>query len=87
MTGGIQEALRLARQAADGKDVRIGGGVQTVRQYLQAGLQRARRSDMFRAAKTERVQFDALQQRFALLERPQRDCEVHLVDPHVVLSR
>jgi dihydrofolate reductase len=36
--GGIHEALRLARAAADGKDVRIGGGVQTVRQYLQAGL-------------------------------------------------
>jgi dihydrofolate reductase len=36
--GGIQEALQLARQAADGNDVRIGGGVQTVRQYLQAGL-------------------------------------------------
>jgi dihydrofolate reductase len=38
VTGGIHEALRLATQAADGKDVRIGGGVQTVRQYLQAGL-------------------------------------------------
>jgi dihydrofolate reductase len=38
VTGGIHEALRLARAAADGKDVRIGGGVQTVRQYLQAGL-------------------------------------------------
>lgn len=38
VTGGIHEALRLATQAAGGKDVRIGGGVQTVRQYLQAGL-------------------------------------------------
>jgi dihydrofolate reductase len=38
VTGGIHEALRLARQAAGGQDVRIGGGVQTVRQYLQAGL-------------------------------------------------
>ena len=38
VTGGIQEALGLARQAANGKDVRIGGGVQTVRQYLHAGL-------------------------------------------------
>ena len=38
VTGGIHEALRLAREAAGGKDVRIGGGVQTVRQYLQAGL-------------------------------------------------
>jgi dihydrofolate reductase len=38
VTGGIHEALRLAREAAADKDIRIGGGVQTVRQYLQAGL-------------------------------------------------
>lgn len=38
VTDGIQEALRLAKQAAGDKDVKIGGGVSTVRQYLQAGL-------------------------------------------------
>ena len=38
VTGGIHEALERAREAAEGKDVRIGGGVATVRQYLQAGL-------------------------------------------------
>jgi dihydrofolate reductase len=38
VTGGIEEALQRARQAAGDKDVRIGGGVSTVRQYLQAGL-------------------------------------------------
>ena len=38
VTGGIHEALDRARQAAGGKDVRIGGGVATIRQYLQAGL-------------------------------------------------
>ncbi len=38
VTGGIREALQRARDAAAGKDVRIGGGVATVRQYLQAGL-------------------------------------------------
>jgi len=38
VTGGIHEALRLAREAAAGQDVRVGGGVATVRQYLQAGL-------------------------------------------------
>jgi dihydrofolate reductase len=38
VTGGIQEAMRLAKQAAGNKDVKIGGGVSTVRQYLQAGL-------------------------------------------------
>ncbi|HEX2547055.1 MAG TPA: dihydrofolate reductase family protein [Ramlibacter sp.] len=38
VTGGIHEALERARAAAGGQDVRIGGGVSTVRQYLQAGL-------------------------------------------------
>jgi len=38
VTGGIHEALERAREAANGQDVRVGGGVATVRQYLQAGL-------------------------------------------------
>ena len=38
VTGGIEEALSLARKAAGNRDVKIGGGVSTVRQYLQAGL-------------------------------------------------
>jgi dihydrofolate reductase len=38
VTGGIDEALQRARAAAGGQDVRVGGGVATVRQYLQAGL-------------------------------------------------
>jgi dihydrofolate reductase len=38
VSGGIEEALRLAKEAAGDKDVKIGGGVSTVRQYLQAGL-------------------------------------------------
>ena len=38
VTGGIREALDLARTAAGDKDIRIGGGASTVRQYLQAGL-------------------------------------------------
>jgi len=38
VTGGIEEALRLAKQAAGDTDVKIGGGVSTVRQYLQKGL-------------------------------------------------
>ena len=38
VTGGIEEALRFAKQAAGDKDVKIGGGVSTVRQYLRAGL-------------------------------------------------
>jgi dihydrofolate reductase len=38
VTAGIDEALRLAKEAAGDRDVKIGGGVSTVRQYLQAGL-------------------------------------------------
>ncbi|MBY4629249.1 dihydrofolate reductase family protein [Rhizobium croatiense] len=38
ITSGIEEALDKAKAAAGDKDVKIGGGVATVRQYLQAGL-------------------------------------------------
>ena len=31
-------ALRLAKEAADGKDVRLGGGTHVVREFLEAGL-------------------------------------------------
>ncbi len=38
VTDGIHSALEQAREAAGGLDVRVGGGVSTIRQYLQAGL-------------------------------------------------
>jgi dihydrofolate reductase len=38
VTEGIEAALDQARAAAQGKDVRIGGGAATIRQYLKAGL-------------------------------------------------
>jgi dihydrofolate reductase len=38
VTDGIRAALAQAKEAAAGRDVRIGGGVSTVRQYLRAGL-------------------------------------------------
>jgi dihydrofolate reductase len=38
ITGGIEEALDRARQTTNGKDVRIGGGVNVIQQYLRAGL-------------------------------------------------
>lgn len=34
----IREALGRAREAAGGKDVRVGGGANTIRQYLGEGL-------------------------------------------------
>ena len=37
VTDGIESALAQAKKAAGTKDIRIGGGVSTVRQYLQAG--------------------------------------------------
>ena len=36
VTGGAGEALARAREAAAGRDIRIGGGVATIRQYLEA---------------------------------------------------
>jgi dihydrofolate reductase len=38
VTDGIHSALEQATDAADGKDVRLGGGAATMKQYLQAGL-------------------------------------------------
>jgi len=38
VTGGIAEALDRAREAAGERDVRIGGGANTIQQYLRAGL-------------------------------------------------
>ena len=38
ITEGIAAAMRLAMDAAGGRDVRIGGGPATIQQYLRAGL-------------------------------------------------
>jgi dihydrofolate reductase len=38
VTDGIRSALDKAKASAKGKDVRLGGGVSTIRQYLEAGL-------------------------------------------------
>ncbi len=38
VTDGIEAALQRARQSAGSKDVRLGGGVATIRQYLDARL-------------------------------------------------
>ena len=38
VTDGIRGALDRAKEAANGLDVRLGGGVATINQYLRAGL-------------------------------------------------
>ena len=38
VTDGIHEALKRAQKAAAGQDVRLGGGVGTIQQYVHAGL-------------------------------------------------
>jgi dihydrofolate reductase len=38
VTDGIQAALARAREAANGQDIRLGGGVATIQQYLRARL-------------------------------------------------
>jgi len=38
VTDGVEAALQKAKEAANGKDVRIGGGVATIRQYLAKEL-------------------------------------------------
>ena len=38
VTGGIEAALQRALESAGGKDIRLGGGVSTIRQYLRARL-------------------------------------------------
>jgi dihydrofolate reductase len=38
VTGGAEEALTRARAAAEGKDIRVGGGATTIQAYLRARL-------------------------------------------------
>jgi len=38
VTDGIHSALEQARQAANGRDVRIGGGAHTIQEFLRVGL-------------------------------------------------
>jgi dihydrofolate reductase len=38
VTEGIDEALKRAKAAAGSKDIRVGGGVAVIRQYLRAAL-------------------------------------------------
>jgi dihydrofolate reductase len=37
VSDGVKEALDAAKKLAGGKDIRVGGGVSTIRQFLQSG--------------------------------------------------
>ncbi len=38
VNGGLGQAYEMALQAANGQDVRVGGGAQTIQQFMEAGL-------------------------------------------------
>jgi dihydrofolate reductase len=86
VTDGIEAALARAVQAADGKDVLLGGGVATLRQYLRAGLV----DEMHFAISP--VLFGSGEHLFADLDMPSLGyrCSEHLPTPnatHVVLTK
>ncbi len=38
VNGGIEQAFELSNKAAHGKDIRVGGGANTIQQFMEAGL-------------------------------------------------
>jgi dihydrofolate reductase len=78
-----EEALRVAKEAAGGKDVRIGGGVETVRTFLEADLIDEMHISVapFNAGKGERLweSYDALLDRFELEKIPSPSGVTHLL--------
>ncbi len=77
------EALRLAKEAASEKDVRIGGGVATVRQFLDADLIDEMHISVapFTAGKGERLweSYDHLLERFHFEAVPSPSGVTHLL--------
>jgi dihydrofolate reductase len=86
VTDGIHAALQRAADAAGGRDIRLGGGVATIRQYLQAGL-----IDEMHLAISPTL-LGAGEQLFAGLDAPRLGyrCSSHVPTPnatHVVLTK
>ena len=86
VTEGIEAALSRAKDAAQGLDVRLGGGVATIRQYLRAGLV----DEMHLAIAP--VLLGTGEPVFAGLDLPQLgyQCSEHVTTPnatHVVLTK
>ena len=86
VTDGIHAALQRAADAADGKDIRLGGGVATIRQYLRAGLV----DEMHLAISP--VVLGSVEHLLAGIDAPKLGyrCTEHVATPdvtHVVLTR
>jgi dihydrofolate reductase len=86
VTGGIEDALHKAAEAARGLDVRIGGGVSTIRQYLET-----RRIDEMHFAISP-ILLGSGEHLFAGLDLPQLgyECTEHVPGArasHMVLTR
>jgi len=86
VTDGIHAALQRAYEAASGKDVRLGGGVATIRQYLEAQL-----VDEMHLALAP-VLLGTGEALFAGLDAPRLgyECTEHVITPaatHFVLTR
>lgn len=83
VTDGIESALRQARESAGGKDVRVGGGVSTIRQYLQAGLidemHLAVSPVLLGAGESLFAGIDLVKLGFACTERVTTDAAMHVV--------
>lgn len=86
VTDGIRSALQKAKAAADGKDIRLGGGVATIRQYLEEKL-----IDELHLAISP-VLLGAGENLFAGIDMPKQGyrCSEHVATPkatHVIIER
>ncbi len=86
VTDGIHSALARAKEAANGKNVRVGGGVSTVRQYISAAL-----VDELHLAVAPRL-LGSGENLFAGLDLPKLgyQCTHHVASPaitHLILSK
>jgi dihydrofolate reductase len=86
VTEGIHAALQVASAAANGKDIRIGGGVATIQEFLRAGL-----IDYVHLAISP-ILLGSGEQLFTNIDLPKLgyQCTEHLSTPkatHVILSK
>jgi dihydrofolate reductase len=83
VTDGIEAALERAREAAGGRDIRLGGGAATIRQYLRAGLidelHFAIAPTLLGTGESLFADLDATKQGYAVTEHVQTSLATHVV--------